>query len=392
MKNIFSNKPLHSIGSSLLLVLLGVILWGAFNTGMEATNTLTFCISCHEMENTVYQEYRHSAHASNPSGVRAACSDCHVPKQWIPKLIRKIEASVEVYHWLVGSIDTKEKFEAKRAHLANKVWDAMQKTDSRECRNCHDFNIMNLAGQARFAARIHADAIDQKKTCIDCHKGIAHQLPKTETLVKTEDKDVDIELGEEINETCAGCHGENGEGSIDGEYPRLAGMSINYLSRQLNNFKDRKRLNIPMLPYTTERELPAEDINAVVHYLQKIKLLTKLRPLEEGEAESGNFDALSRLEAGRRMINIARYPGDIAAGKRSYTKECATCHGKNAEGGSDGFIPPLAGQHSRYIKHQIENFRKAERLHDDPKDAEVFKQFGDSEIDDILAYLSVLDD
>ncbi len=112
MKNIFSNKPVHSIGSSLLLVLLGVILWGAFNTGMEATNTLTFCISCHEMENTVYQEYRHSAHASNPSGVRAACSDCHVPKQWIPKLIRKIEASVEVYHCLVGSIDTKVKFEA----------------------------------------------------------------------------------------------------------------------------------------------------------------------------------------------------------------------------------------------------------------------------------------
>ncbi|MCP3952772.1 MAG: hypothetical protein GY697_11240, partial [Desulfobacterales bacterium] len=104
-------KPISFIGS-LLLILLGVVLWGGFNTAMNATNTLEFCISCHEMENTVYQDYQHSVHASNPSGVRASCPDCHVPKEWFPKVVRKIQASAEVYHWLAGTIDTQEKFAA----------------------------------------------------------------------------------------------------------------------------------------------------------------------------------------------------------------------------------------------------------------------------------------
>ena len=79
-------------------------------------------------------------------------------------------------------------------------------------------------------------------------------------------------------------------------------------------------------------------------------------------------------------------------GKRVYKKECATCHGQAGEGSPDGIIPPLTGQHTIYIKRQLENFRKAERIHDAPEDAEIFKQFGDSEINDILAFLSIQDD
>ncbi len=392
MKNIFTRKSSGKIGGSLILVVLGIILWGAFNTGMEATNTLTFCISCHEMKSTVYQEYQHSSHASNPSGVQATCSDCHVPKEWIPKLVRKIQASVEVYHWLVGSIDNTQKFEAKRQYLANRVWTSMKETDSRECRNCHKFSVMDLQGQARFASRLHADAIEEKKTCIDCHKGITHKLPELEVAQATNEEDIDLDLGEEINETCAGCHGEHGEGSIDGEYPRLAGMSQEYLAKQLRNFKARERVNIPMVPYTNDRELPEEDINAVVHHLANIKLPTKLELLNEEETSSKSFDALARLEAGRMMINIARYPGNIASGKRIFASECAACHGRSGEGNSSGSIPPLAGQHSKYIKRQINNFSNGERLHDDPRDAEIFRQFGNAEIDDILAFLSIMDD
>jgi len=98
------------------------------------------------------------------------------------------------------------------------------------------------------------------------------------------------------------------------------------------------------------------------------------------------------LQASRQVVNIARYPGNVDAGRRVYRKECATCHGQAGEGGGDGRIPPLAGQHSLYLKRQIENFRKEERLHDDPRDAEIFRQFPDGEIDDILAFLSILDD
>ena len=103
----------------------GIIFWGGFNTGMEMTNTLEFCITCHEMRDTVYQEYKETIHYSNRTGVRAVCSDCHVPKDWVHKIIRKSQASLEVWGKITGSIDTKEKFEAKRMELASHEWKRM---------------------------------------------------------------------------------------------------------------------------------------------------------------------------------------------------------------------------------------------------------------------------
>ncbi|HEY6241713.1 MAG TPA: NapC/NirT family cytochrome c [Burkholderiales bacterium] len=155
----------------------GIIFWGGFNTAMEATNTLEFCTGCHEMRDTVYQEYRQTIHASNRSGVRAICSDCHVPRDWVHKVVRKVEASRELYGKITGIIDTPEKFEAHRAELAKRVWTAMKETDSRECRNCHSFDGMNPEKQTPIAAKIHAVAKNKERTCIDCHKGIAHKLP-----------------------------------------------------------------------------------------------------------------------------------------------------------------------------------------------------------------------
>ncbi len=155
----------------------GVIFWGGFNTAMEMTNKESFCISCHEMEDNVYQEYKDTIHYSNRSGVRATCPDCHVPKDWIHKVARKIQASNEVYHKILGSIDTPEKFEAKRLQLAGNVWRVMKETDSRECRNCHDFESMDYVKQGRRAVKAHEDGLAGGKTCIDCHKGIAHSLP-----------------------------------------------------------------------------------------------------------------------------------------------------------------------------------------------------------------------
>ncbi len=156
----------------------GIIFWGGFNTAMEATNTLGFCTSCHEMRDTVYQEYRQTIHFSNRTGVRAICSDCHVPKDWVHKVVRKVKASAELYGKITGVIDTPEKFEAHRAELAKRVWTTMQETDSRECRNCHSFDGMNPEKQTPVAAKIHAVAKSKERTCIDCHKGIAHKLPK----------------------------------------------------------------------------------------------------------------------------------------------------------------------------------------------------------------------
>lgn len=156
----------------------GIVFWGGFNTAMEATNTLEFCVSCHEMRDTVYQEYQKTIHYQNRTGVRAICSDCHVPKDWVHKVARKVQASKELYGKLMGSIDTPEKFEAKRLELAQNEWARMKGSDSRECRNCHSFEGMNTEAQKQRARKQHEMAQRDKNTCIDCHKGIAHQKPQ----------------------------------------------------------------------------------------------------------------------------------------------------------------------------------------------------------------------
>ena len=167
-----------------LLVLLvvgffgGIIFWGGFNTGLEATNRLEFCIGCHEMRDTVYQEYKETIHYTNRTGVRAICSDCHVPKDWGHKMLRKIQASKEVWGKITGFVDTPEKFEAHRMELATHEWARMKASGSRECRNCHNFDSMDVKRQKPKAQKMHAQAKLENKTCIDCHKGIAHLLPK----------------------------------------------------------------------------------------------------------------------------------------------------------------------------------------------------------------------
>ncbi|MCK6421195.1 MAG: NapC/NirT family cytochrome c [Aquabacterium sp.] len=137
-------------------VVAGIVLWGGFNTAVEATNREAFCISCHEMRDNVYKEYsENTIHYTNRTGVRATCPDCHVPKEWGPKMMRKIQASRELWGKMTGSIDTREKFEAKRLHLAEREWARMKANDSLECRNCHSFESMAKDVQKPRAKKSH---------------------------------------------------------------------------------------------------------------------------------------------------------------------------------------------------------------------------------------------
>ena len=156
----------------------GIIFWGGFNTVVEATNTEAFCIGCHEMRDNVYEEYKQTIHYSNRTGVRAVCSDCHVPKEWGPKMLRKIQASRELYGKVVGTVDTREKFEAKRLQLAEREWKRMKANNSLECRNCHSLVSMDSEKQKQRARKQHELAMKGGDACIDCHKGIAHKKPQ----------------------------------------------------------------------------------------------------------------------------------------------------------------------------------------------------------------------
>jgi cytochrome c-type protein NapC len=156
----------------------GMVFWGAFNTALEVSNTETFCISCHEMHNNVYQELKPTIHYSNRSGVRATCPDCHVPHQWTDKIARKTQATKELWGKIFGTISTREKFLDKRLTLAKHEWARLKANDSLECRNCHDFKFMDFTRQSKRGEEAHARGLaGGEKTCIDCHKGVAHELP-----------------------------------------------------------------------------------------------------------------------------------------------------------------------------------------------------------------------
>jgi cytochrome c-type protein NapC len=159
-------------------LILGFILSSSFDAGLAATNKLDFCIGCHEMRDNVYPEYQKTIHYSNRTGVRVTCPDCHVPKDFTGKMIRKVKAVKEIWGKLTGFVDTPEKFESHRMELATQEWARMKAADSRECRNCHNFEVMSGVIQKQTVYNKHMKAKAEGGTCIDCHKGIAHHLPK----------------------------------------------------------------------------------------------------------------------------------------------------------------------------------------------------------------------
>ena len=202
--------------------------------------------------------------------------------------------------------------------------------------------------------------------------------------------ELDMENGEEINEVCAGCHGEFGQGGKGGEYPRLAGLPAEFTARQLHLFRDRKRPNIAMIEYIDERQMPDQDIADVSAFLAAIEIPNRLPPIDENDP---NFDALERLLQAKRIVQIPRAPGNIEAGAKLYNKECASCHGRDGQGNIEEAVPMLSGQYTEYLWRQVDKYLKGVRIHDlESPDDELLAEFSREELTDIFAHLSVLDD
>ena len=191
-----------------------------------------------------------------------------------------------------------------------------------------------------------------------------------------------LERGKDINATCAGCHGEFGEGGKKGEYPRIGGLGKTYLVNQLRAFRSRIRVNLPMFPYSQERELPDQDIEDVSAYLASVKLSTEW-PVFKPED-----DALTRLTAVEKVMIIPRAPGDLANGEKIYVRDCETCHGK--EGLGRGRTPRLVGQHSNYLMKQLNAFATGERVEIEDDMRSVLKLLKPQDLQDILAYLTLI--
>ena len=191
-----------------------------------------------------------------------------------------------------------------------------------------------------------------------------------------------LEKGKEINATCAGCHGEFGQGGKKGEYPRIAGQRAAHIADQLKSFRARTRVNLPMFPYTQEREMSDQDVEDVSAYLAAIELPTQWPEFKPDD------DALTRLTAMEKVMIIPRAPGDLDNGKKIYSKECFACHGKDGMG--RGKFPRLVGQYSNYLMKQMTSFVKGERSHDEVEMVGILNQLKAQDLQDILAYLTLI--
>jgi cytochrome c553 len=194
----------------------------------------------------------------------------------------------------------------------------------------------------------------------------------------------DPENAQEILETCAGCHGKNGQGGSDGTYPRLAGLRAKYIAKQLRAFKTKERINIPMYPYAIERDLPETDVLDIARLLSKIELPTELPEFDESTS------AFEKLRAAQSVFNVRRVDGDVERGAELYEEKCRKCHGKEARG--RGSSPQLAGQYTEYVERQIEQYKTGERAYQEKRMKKVIDTLRDEDIQDLLAYFSTRDD
>jgi cytochrome c-type protein NapC len=319
-----------STAGALLFFAVGIIFWGGFNTAMEATNSTEFCIGCHEMKNNVYEEYKPTIHYTNRTGVRAGCPDCHVPKPWIHKIVRKIKASRELFFWATGKIDTPEKFDEHRLDLAKSVWGAMKDTDSRECRNCHNFESMNHEFQKPRARKQHVNSFKTGQNCIDCHKGIAHKG------VRDDLTDEELEALEAPNPDFIR---EIPQEYLDGLKRAEAKEAAEASVLKENSQALLKRAVDSAVEQAVEEAISKQEAIHKQAAGQKAEKVADKKAVEKPESASNiNVDW---GKASTRDITIF-YPGTASmewilgrkhGGKRAFTKgdRCVECHGEETE-------------------------------------------------------------
>ena len=193
---VWSPSARFSLGGLIIFgMVVGIILWGGFNWGLQVSNTEQFCTSCHEMRDNVFEESKSHIHYMNQYGVNAICADCHEPhNDWFALVWRKMKASKELYHKVLGTISTREKFLAHRRELAEEVWATMKANDSAACRHCHKVDRMDFSKQSRRARVSHQTMKQNGDTCIDCHKGIAHDKVKEDMNEEKQDENLDFTL------------------------------------------------------------------------------------------------------------------------------------------------------------------------------------------------------
>jgi len=169
---------------------------------------------------------------------------------------------------------------------------------------------------------------------------------------------------------CVTCHGQSGQGTNSGYFPRIAGKPATYLYNQLVAFRDGTRSYAPMnylvayLPDAYLREM-AE------HY-------AKLRP-----------PFTTRTPPTADAATLARGQALVMNGDPAKTiPPCAACHGKGLTGMEPG-IPGLVGLRQTYIVGQLTSWRVGERNAAPPDCMKrIVSRMSDADITAVAAWLA----
>jgi len=68
-----------------------------------------------------------------------------------------------------------------------------------------------------------------------------------------------VEAGKAKSQVCQACHGTDGNGTGDGQYPRIAGQYADYLAKALHDYRSGERVNVIMAGFAGT--LTDADIN-----------------------------------------------------------------------------------------------------------------------------------
>ncbi len=147
--------------------------------------------------------------------------------------------------------------------------------------------------------------------------------------------------GKALSQTCAACHSVDGN-SINPVWPKLAGQHAGYTAKQLQDFKEGKRINAQMAAMVAP--LSDQDMTDLAAYFASQKIKT-------GSAKP------ELIESGQRIYRS----GDSQAG----IPACMACHGPAGEGNPGALYPSIAGQHAEYTAIQLKAFKSEERNNDE---------------------------
>ncbi|PSW28338.1 pentaheme c-type cytochrome TorC [Photobacterium phosphoreum] len=358
-----------------IITLAGVF---TFHESIKFSSTTEFCTSCHSMKEN-YNEYKTSIHYKNAYGVRAECRDCHIPENNpIAFMKAKLGGVGDIYSEFISKdIDTPAKFEANRLRMAQNVWRMMAETNSATCKSCHSYTAMDHAKQSPAAAAAMTGAAAKDMNCIECHKGIAHQLPHINNDFQATFKQLTVNAGEAPATTILYSlaskklyTADSTSGDVQGQlYPasevKVLGTSGDMLKVQMTGWQQQGSTT-GMLVQNMAKQIQTVSLNAD---LQKSATI-----LNTVKAENGQTWQQLQVSAWISQRNMLASIKPIwAYGKEILDATCSQCHAipdpKHLT--ANGWVQGLKAMQQYYMLNKDEERTLLKYLQDNAKDAPV---------------------